>query len=132
LGLGAISGVGDFDLDRVAREFWLGADEQEAPLLADRAAAAVATHEKARAKALFARADTDFILRNLEPVDTAAALDLDADGECVRGEDALEMLHLSPQLGVVGAGESVRPPRRIDVAVVELDAREVAGRPAEL
>jgi len=48
----------------------------------------------------------------------------------VSGEDALEMLHFASQLRVARARQSVRPPRRIDVAVIELDAREVAGRPA--
>ena len=92
--------VGDFDLDRISRELGLGTYELEATLLAYRAAAAVATHEPARAKALLAGTDGDFIVRSLEAVDTMAALDLDSDGERVSGEDALEMLHLAPQLGV--------------------------------
>ena len=59
-------------------------------------------------------------------------LDLDADGERVSGEDALDMLHLAPELRIACARESVRPPRRVDVAVVNLDASEMAGGPAEL
>ena len=74
--------------------------------------------------------DRDFIVRSLEAIDAVAAPDLHADGERVSGEDALEVLHRDPELGVGRARESIRPPRRIDVAVVELDAREVAGRPA--
>src|SRR5882672_8878654 len=55
--------VGDLDLDRISRELRLGPHEIEATLLADRAAAAVATHEPARANALLAGADGDFIAR---------------------------------------------------------------------
>ena len=92
--------VGDFDLDRIARELGLGPDELEAALLAHGAAAAVATHETARAKALLAGTDGDLVVRSLEAFDAMAAPDLDADGERVSGEDALEMLHLGAQLGV--------------------------------
>jgi hypothetical protein len=51
-------------------------------LLAHRAAAAVAAHEKARADALSAGPDGDFIariVRSLEAFDTLAAPDLDSD-----------------------------------------------------
>jgi len=92
--------VGDFDLDRISRELRLGTYELEATLLADCAAAAVATHEKARANASLAGADGDFVVRSLEAFDTMAALDLDSGGQRVSGEDALEMLHFAPQLGV--------------------------------
>src|SRR5580700_4505065 len=109
--------VGDFDLDRVSRELGIGTYELESALLAYCAAPAVATHEKARANALFAGIDGDFIVRSLEAFDTMAAPDLDSDGERVIGEDPLEMLHLGPQLGVGRAWKSVRPPRRIDVGV---------------
>ena len=91
--------VGDLDLDRISRELGLGTYELEATLLAHRAAAAVATHEPARAKALLAGTDDDFIVRSLEAFDTMAALDLDSDGERVSGEDALEMLHLGSPVG---------------------------------
>jgi hypothetical protein len=62
-----------------------------------------------RAKALLAGTDRDFtpsgiskrvIVRRLEAFNAMAALDLDSDGECVSGEDALDMLQLCPQLGV--------------------------------
>jgi hypothetical protein len=36
----------------------------------------------------------------LEAFDTTAAPDLDPDGERVSGEDALDVLHFDPQLGV--------------------------------
>src|SRR5665213_4067916 len=99
--------VGELDLDRISRELGLGPDELEATLLADGASAAVAADEPARANALSAGTDSDFIGRSLEAFDTAAALDLDPDGERMRGEDALEMLHLRPQLGVGRARQSV-------------------------
>ena len=101
--------VGDLDLDRIARELGLGPHELEAALLAHRAAAAVATHEPARANALLAGMDGDFVVRSLEAVDAVAAPDLDADGERVSGEDALEMLHLDSRVGCrpgPGAGTS--------------------------
>ena len=102
--------VGDFDLDRISRELGLGTYELEVTLFAYCAAAAVAPHEKARANALFAGTDSDFIVRWLEAFDTMAALDLDSDGERVSGEDPLEMLHFARQLGVGRAWKSVRPP----------------------
>ncbi len=40
------------------------------------------------------------------------------------------MLHFDAQLRIARPRQPVTPPRRIDVGVVELDAREVAGRPA--
>lgn len=122
--------VGHVDVDRISRELGIGTDELEATLPADGAAAAVATHEKSRAKALLARMDGHFIVRTPETVDTVAALDLDADGDRASGEHALEMLHRAPELDGGRAWQSIRPPRRVDVAVFELDAREVTGRPA--
>src|SRR5580693_3399682 len=92
--------VGDLDLDRVPRELRLSTYELEATLLAYGAAAPVAAHEPTRANTLLAGTDADFFVRRLEAFDTMATLDLDSDGECVSGEDALEMLHFAPQLGV--------------------------------
>ena len=92
--------VGDIDLDRISRELGLGSYELEATLLADCASAAVATYEKESANALLAGTDGDFIVRRLEAFDTMAAPDLNSGGERVSGEDALEMLHFGPQLGV--------------------------------
>jgi hypothetical protein len=97
---GEYRGVGDFDLNRISRELGLGAHELEATLLAHRAAATVATHEPARAKELLAGTDGDFVVRRLEALDTLAPPDLDSDGECVKGEDTLEMLHFPPQQGI--------------------------------
>ena len=125
-------GVLDLDLDRISRELGLGPDELKATLLADGTPAAVATHEEAGAKAVLAGTNGDFIGRGLEAFNAMPAPDLDPDGERVRGEDALEVLHLDPDLGVGRAWEPVRPPRRIDYAGIELDAREVAARPAAL
>ena len=65
--------VGDVDVDRISGELGIGPDELEATLLADGAAAAVASHEKAPAKALLARMDGNFIVLSLEAVDAAAA-----------------------------------------------------------
>jgi Tetracyclin repressor-like, C-terminal domain len=124
--------VGDFDLDRISRELGLGADELEVPMLAHGAASAVAPDEPARPDALVASADDDFIVRLLEAVDTLAAPDLGSNGERMGGEHALEMLHLGAKLRIGRARQPVRPSRRVDVAVVELDTREVAGRPAAL
>src|SRR5271154_4962065 len=92
--------VGDFDLDRISRELRLGTYELEATLLAYCAAAAVAADEPTREKLLLAATDGDFIVRSLEAFDTVAALNLNSDGEGLSGEDALELLHLAPQLGI--------------------------------
>src|SRR5262249_16019229 len=122
--------VGDLSLDRIPREFRVGAFDFEATLLADGAAATVAPHEPTRANALLAGHDGDLLVRSLEAFDCMAALDLDSERECAIGEDALEMLRVTTELGAGWTWEPVRPPTRIDVAVFERDAREVAGWPA--
>jgi hypothetical protein len=102
-------GVGDLYLDRVTREIRLGAHELEAGLLAYGAAPSVAAHQKARTNALLAGMDGDLVVRGLEAGDVMSALDLDTAGQRVGAKDALDMLHLGPQLGVGRTRESVRP-----------------------
>jgi hypothetical protein len=99
-------------------------------LLADGAATAVASHQKARAKTFLARMDRHVIVLRLEAVDAVAAFYLDAGGYRVSREHALERLHRAPELRGRRARQAIRPPRRVDVGMVELDAREVACRPA--
>ena len=48
--------------------------------------------------------DGDFIVRSLEAIDAVAALDLDADGERVSGEDALECSIALPSWVSAGPG----------------------------
>lgn len=47
-------------------------------------------------------------------------------------QHVLEVFHLDALLRVRGTGQTVRPPRHVDVGVIELDAREVTGGPTTL
>ena len=124
--------LGQIHVYRVAGELGLGADELEAGLLPHPTAPAVAAHEPTCADALLAGTDGDLISLGLEAVDGAAALNLDSDGQRASRQHAFKLLQLAGQLAVGRAGQSVRPARRLDVAVVERDACEVTGRPALL
>jgi hypothetical protein len=90
---------------------------------------AVASHQKARAKTFLARMDRHVAVLRLEDVDAVAAFYLDAGGDRVSREHALERLHRAPELRGRRARQAIPPPPRVDVGVVELDAREVACRP---
>jgi hypothetical protein len=74
----------------------------------------------------------DFVGRGVEAFDTASALNLDAELERMSGEHPFELLHLATQLQVGRARKPVGPAGWIDVAVVELNAGEVARRSALL
>ena len=124
--------IGKIDLHRIAGELRLGADEIEIAEPAHRAATAVAPHEPTGTKHLAAGLHGDFIVRNLKPFDAETAFDFDTQRECMLGKHTFEMRHFDAELDVRRARQTMRPARRIDVGVVELDAGEIAGRAAAL
>ncbi len=124
--------IGQFDLDRVAGELRICADEVEPASLPHRAAAAIAADEPTATERLASGVNAYVFVRSIECLDTETAPDLDSHGARSGGQDAFDMFEIDRQAGAGRTGEPIVPRRGVDPVGEELDAGKMAGGTARL